>query len=32
METIEIDPQFAAGLGFAQGDIVSDQFSGVIRG
>lgn len=23
METIEIDPQFASGLGFAQGDIVS---------
>lgn len=23
LETIEIDPQFASGLGFAQGDIVS---------
>ena len=26
METVEIDPQFASGLGFAQGDIVSAWF------
>ena len=26
LETIEIDPQFAGGLGFAQGDVVCDLF------